>query len=264
MVGGFLPYIFIIFCFMGCMYPAIDLITGEKEDLEACGILKMDFLGLRNLTVIHHAVTMIRRSHPDFDIEALPLDDAASFELLCAGDTLGVFQLESKGMRDLLRRLRPDRFEDVIAVLALYRPGPLGSGMVDTYIRCKHGEEEIAYETPLLEPILKETNGVILYQEQVMRIANQLAGFSLTQADHLRKAMGKKKIEIMEKFQSQFIDGSVENQVERKTAERIWDLMVYFAGYGFNKSHSTAYAVVSYQTPARRRVGARNRRSSCP
>jgi DNA polymerase-3 subunit alpha len=240
--------------------PLIDLVplykNGEEittqygmEDLEACGILKMDFLGLRNLTVIDHAVRAIEESRgTKLDIRSLPLDDPATYALLCRGDTMGVFQLESNGMRDLLRRLRPDRFEDVIAVLALYRPGPLGSGMVDSYIKCKHGQEKIAYEHPLLEPILKETNGVILYQEQVMRIANQMSGFSLTEADSLRKAMGKKKPEIMAKFQTKFLDGAASRGVDRKVAERIWDLMVYFAGYGFNKSHSTAYAVVSYQT----------------
>ncbi len=227
-----------------------DVVTQfTMEDLEACGILKMDFLGLRNLTVIDQAVRMVERARGErLDVRTLPLDDAKTFELLCRGDTTGVFQLESNGMRDLLRRLRPDRFEDVIAVLALYRPGPLGSGMVDSYIKCKHGQEKIAYEHPSLAPILEETNGVILYQEQVMRIANQLAGFSLTEADSLRKAMGKKKPEIMARFQAKFLDGCGSHGVDAKTAERIWDLMVFFAGYGFNKSHSTAYAVVTYQT----------------
>jgi DNA polymerase III subunit alpha len=227
-----------------------DVVTQfSMEDLEACGILKMDFLGLRNLTVIDAAVRMVERARGDrIDPRTLPLDDRKTYELLCRGDSSGVFQLESNGMRDLLRRLKPDRFEDVIAILALYRPGPLGSGMVDSYIKCKHGQEKITYEHPLLEPILKETNGVILYQEQVMRIANHLAGFSLTEADSLRKAMGKKKPEIMAKFQAKFIDGCASRGVEAKLAERIWDLMVFFAGYGFNKSHSTAYAVVTYQT----------------
>ncbi len=240
--------------------PLIDLVplykNGEEtttqfvmEDLEACGLLKMDFLGLRNLTVIDQAVRLIEGGWGrKVDIRAIPLDDAASYELLCRGDTMGVFQLESNGMRDILRRLKPDRFEDIIAVLALYRPGPLGSGMVESYIRCKHGQEKITYDHPLLEPILKETNGVILYQEQVMRIANVLAGFSLTEADSLRKAMGKKKPAIMAKFQSKFVEGSVARGVDEKAAAKIWDLMVYFAGYGFNKSHSTAYAVVTYRT----------------
>jgi len=219
------------------------------EDLEACGILKMDFLGLRNLTIIDHTVRMVERSRDvKIDIRSIPLDNPETYELLCRGDTIGVFQLESNGMRDLLRRLRPDRFEDVIAVLALYRPGPLGSGMVDSYIKCKHGQEAITYDHPLLEAILKETNGVILYQEQVMQIANRLAGFSLTEADSLRKAMGKKKPQIMARFQAKFLEGSGANGVEQKVAQRVWDLMVYFAGYGFNKSHSTAYAVISYQT----------------
>ncbi len=240
--------------------PLIELLplykTGEDittqysmDDLEACGILKMDFLGLRNLTIIDHGIHLVERIRKvKIDMRAIPFDDPKTYELLCRGDTVGIFQLESNGMRDLLRRLKPDRFEDVIAVLALYRPGPLQSGMVDSYIRCKHGQEQITYEHPHLESILKETNGVILYQEQVMQIANQLAGFSLTEADSLRKAMGKKKPQIMAKFQAKFLEGATARGIDQKAAMRIWDLMVFFAGYGFNKSHSTAYAVISYQT----------------
>ncbi len=219
------------------------------DDLEVCGMLKMDFLGLRTLTIIHEALRLIEETTGErLDIDAVPLDDAKTYEMLQRGDAAAVFQLESAGMRDLLRRLRPDRFEDLVAVLALYRPGPLGSGMVDTYIRCKHGQESITYEHESLRPILEETNGIILYQEQVMRIAHDMCGFTLNEADSLRKAMGKKKPEIMAKFQQKFLDGASSNGVERRKAERIWELIVYFAGYGFNKSHSTAYALVSYQT----------------
>jgi DNA polymerase-3 subunit alpha len=219
------------------------------EDLELCGMLKMDFLGLRTLTIVERAVELIEHTTgKTIDVRKLPLDDQPTYDLLTRGDTVAVFQLESAGMRDLLRRLRPDCFDDIIAVLALYRPGPLGSGMVETYIQCKHGLEAISYEHPLLEPILKESNGVILYQEQVMRIANLMCGFSLNEADSLRKAMGKKKPELMAKYQEQFVDGAAKNSVDRKIATRVWELIVYFAGYGFNKSHSTAYAYVTYET----------------
>jgi len=219
------------------------------EDLESIGMLKMDFLGLRTLTVIDRALSLIEKSRGlRIDIDAIPLDDPKTYELLCRGDAAAVFQLESKGMRDLLRRLRPDRFEDIIALLALYRPGPLEGGMVDTYVQRKHGLEPMVFEHPILEPILAETNGVILYQEQVMRIANQMAGFSLNEADTLRKAMGKKKKEIMEKFKEKFVSGAASKGIDRSLATRIFDLIEFFAGYGFNKSHSTAYALVSYQT----------------
>jgi DNA polymerase III subunit alpha len=219
------------------------------EDLESIGMLKMDFLGLRTLTVIDRALSLIEKSRGvRIDIDAIPLDDPKTYELLCRGDAAAVFQLESKGMRDLLRRLRPDRFEDIIALLALYRPGPLEGGMVDTYVQRKHGLEPMVFEHPILEPILSETNGVILYQEQVMRIANQMAGFSLNEADTLRKAMGKKKKEIMEKFKEKFSSGAASKGIDRGLATRIFDLIEFFAGYGFNKSHSTAYALVSYQT----------------
>ncbi|MEE9263415.1 MAG: DNA polymerase III subunit alpha, partial [Vicinamibacteria bacterium] len=213
------------------------------EDLDAVGMLKMDLLGLRTLTVIDKALTLARKTRGvDLAIDAIPLDDAATYELLCRGDTVAVFQLESMGMRDLLRRLKPDRFEDIIAVLALYRPGPLEGGMVDTYIERKHGREPMVFEHPILEPLLKETNGVILYQEQVMRIANHMGGFTLNEADTLRKAMGKKKKEIMEKYKTRFVDGAHAKGIGRDIAKRIFDLIEYFAGYGFNKSHSTAYA----------------------
>jgi DNA polymerase-3 subunit alpha len=219
------------------------------DDLEAVGMLKMDFLGLRTLTIIDRALQLIAKSRGvKIDIDAIPLDDRATYDLLCRGDAVAVFQLESKGMRDLLRRLKPDRFEDIIALLALYRPGPLEGGMVDTYVQRKHGVEPMVFEHPILEPILRETNGVILYQEQVMRIANQMAGFSLNEADTLRKAMGKKKKEIMEKFKEKFVSGAAAKGIDRKLATHTFDLIEFFAGYGFNKSHSTAYALVSYQT----------------
>jgi DNA polymerase-3 subunit alpha len=219
------------------------------EDLETVGMLKMDFLGLRTLTILDRCTQLIRASRGvELDLDAIPLDDKNTFDLLCRGDAVAVFQLESKGMRDLLRRLRPDRFEDIIALLALYRPGPLEGGMVDTYVQRKHGQEPMEFEHPILEPILRETNGVILYQEQVMRIANQMAGFTLNEADTLRKAMGKKKKEIMEKFKEKFVSGAAAKGIEKALATRIFDLIEFFAGYGFNKSHSTAYALISYQT----------------
>ena len=221
----------------------------EKEQVEQCGLLKMDLLGLRTLTVIGDAVDNIKRAHGiDIDINEIPLDDEKSFKLLSDGDTICVFQLESEGMRNILKNLRPERFEDIIAMVALYRPGPLGSGMVDQFISCKHGESNITYKHPLLEPILKETYGIILYQEQVMQIASTLAGFSLGQSDMLRRAMGKKKPEIIARERDHFVGGCVDNNIDKKVAGEIFDLMEYFAGYGFNKSHSAAYAFVTYQT----------------
>ncbi len=219
------------------------------EDLDAVGMLKMDFLGLRTLTVIDKARRVIRKTRGiDLDVDAIPLDDAATFELLCQGDTAAVFQLESSGMRDLLRRMKPDRFEDIIAILALYRPGPLEGGMVDRYIERKHGREPMEFDHPVLEPILAETNGVILYQEQVMRIANHMAGFNLAEADMLRRAMGKKKPEVMKKYEEKFVSGAKENKIDKKVAEHVFHLIEFFAGYGFNKSHSTAYALITFQT----------------
>lgn len=217
--------------------------------VEKLGLLKMDFLGLRTLTVIHNALKMIKQSKGmDLDISMIPLNDAATFKLLCDARTLGVFQLESSGMRDLLKKLKPDCFEDIIALLAMYRPGPLESGMVDDYVKRKHGTMELKFDLPQLQEILKETQGVILYQEQVMKIASVLAGFSLGDADLLRRAMGKKKPEEMEAQREKFMTGSQANKIEVKKAQKIFDLMEKFAGYGFNKSHSAAYAQVSYQT----------------
>jgi DNA polymerase-3 subunit alpha len=228
-----------------------DEITTQwpMDVLEDIGLLKMDFLGLRTLTIIREAAGLIRDTTGVLpDIDSLPLDDPRTYAMLARGDAEGVFQLESEGMRKLLRRLRPDRFEDLIAVLALYRPGPLGAGMVDTYVRRKHGQEPTTYPHPCLEPILAGSFGVILYQEQVMRIANVLSGFSLAEADNLRKAMSKKRPEILARFKERFVEGAVARNVRRETAAEIFDLIEYFAGYGFNKSHSAAYALITYQT----------------
>jgi DNA polymerase-3 subunit alpha len=220
----------------------------DMKDVEKIGLIKFDFLGLRNLTVIDDAMKIIRRRDPDFDIAAIPMDDAATFDLLSRGDTTGVFQLESSGMRSLLTRLKPNCFEDVIALVALYRPGPLESGMVDDFVKRKHGQTEVAYPLPQLEPILKETYGVIVYQEQVMQIAQELAGYSLGEGDILRRAMGKKVAAIMAQQRERFLSGSVERGIDSGMAGRLFDLIEKFAGYGFNKSHSAAYALISYQT----------------
>jgi DNA polymerase-3 subunit alpha len=221
----------------------------DMRAVEKIGLLKMDFLGLRTLTVIQKAFAIIRNSRGvELAIESVPLADPLTYELLQRAETVGVFQLESSGMRDLLRRLAPAAFEDVIAVNALFRPGPLGSGMVDDYIACKHGRKKIEYEVKELEPILRETYGTILYQEQVMQIASHLGGFSLAQADLLRKAMGKKKPEEMAKQRAAFVRGAVERGIPEAKAKRIFDLMAHFAGYGFNKSHSAAYALISVVT----------------
>jgi len=224
----------------------------DKDDVEAVGLVKFDFLGLRTLTIIDWALKTInaRRAadkQPPVDINTIPLQDKASFDLLKASGTTAVFQLESTGMKDLIRRLQPDTFEDIVALVALFRPGPLQSGMVDDFIARKHGAI-IKYPHPDLEPILKPTYGIILYQEQVMQIAQVLAGYTLGGADMLRRAMGKKKPEEMAKQRSIFMEGAEKRGVDAKVAEGIFDLMEKFAGYGFNKSHSAAYALVSYQT----------------
>ena len=222
----------------------------DKDDVEAVGLVKFDFLGLRTLTIIDWAVRAIndKRDGEKLEIERIPLDDAATFKLLQAYQTTAVFQLESRGMKDLIRRLQPDSFEDIIALVALFRPGPLQSGMVDDFIDRKHGRAAVEYPHPALETILQPTYGVILYQEQVMQIAQELAGYTLGEADLLRRAMGKKKPEEMEKQRAVFTEGAMANQVEEKTATHIFDLMEKFAGYGFNKSHSAGYALISYQT----------------
>jgi len=221
----------------------------DMKSVEDIGLLKMDFLGLTTLSIIEDAVDMIKERHGvEIKPDEIPLDDAEVYAMLAKGDTVGVFQLESSGMRDLLRRIGPERFEDIIAINALYRPGPLSGEMVDLFIGRKHGRKEIDYEHPLLEPILRDTYGVILYQEQVIEIANKLAGFSKGQGDILRKAMGKKEIEVMDTQRRDFVRGAVANGIDEDVAERIFNKIAYFAGYGFNKSHSTAYAMLSYQT----------------
>ena len=227
-----------------------QITTGlPMSSLEKLGILKMDFLGLRTLTVIDETIKIIKRTKDiQIDITKIPIDDAGTFKLFCNAETAGVFQLESSGMRDLLKKLKPNKFEDIIAVLALFRPGPIGSGMTDDFVARKHKKVSIKYDHPKLEPVLKETYGIIVYQEQVMRIANELAGFSLSQADNLRRAMSKKTPEVMQEAREHFINGSVNKGVEKKIAEKVFNLIEYFSGYGFNKSHSTAYAMISYRT----------------
>ncbi|MCP9470472.1 MAG: DNA polymerase III subunit alpha [Nitrospira sp.] len=218
-------------------------------DIEKIGLVKFDFLGLKTLTMIRRAETLINEKRPDtapLRIDRIPFDDEKTFALLSSGKTTGVFQLESSGMRDLLMGFRPDRFEDIIAIIALYRPGPMD--LIPDFIKRKQGKVPITYEMPELEPILKETYGVIVYQEQVMAIANKVAGFSLGQADILRRAMGKKKPEEMEKLRAKFLEGAMKNKVPEKKADRLYELIQKFAGYGFNKSHAAAYAVLCYQT----------------
>ncbi|MCK4499954.1 DNA polymerase III subunit alpha, partial [Candidatus Babeliales bacterium] len=227
-----------------------DLVTQfAMTELESVGFLKMDFLGLKNLTVIDRALKAIKRRHGvSIDLDKLPRDDKATFKTFCAGKTSGIFQFEGDGVTGVIQKLQPSCFEDLIAVNALYRPGPLGSGMVDDFIDRRHGHKKVTYLFDALEPVLKDTYGVIVYQEQVMKIASVIAGFSLGSADILRRAMGKKKVEVMEEQKVLFIKGAVENKFDAKKAEEVFDLMAYFAGYGFNKSHSAAYALIAYQT----------------
>jgi DNA polymerase-3 subunit alpha len=223
----------------------------DKDDIEKIGLVKFDFLGLRTLTIIDWACQTIRsqkRVAQDFAIEQIPLDDPKTFELIQKGNTTGVFQVESRGMKDLILRLIPDCFEDLVALVALYRPGPLQSGMVDDFIDRKHGRSDVAYPHESLSDILMPTYGVILYQEQVMQIAQVLSGYSLGAADLLRRAMGKKKVEEMEAQRALFVDGAKEQGVDPDQAGGIFDLVEKFAGYGFNKSHAAAYALITYQT----------------
>lgn len=225
----------------------------EMSAIETLGLLKFDFLGLKTLTVIDSTEKLINQAEADgkssrFDIRNIPLDDGETFKLLGEGKTTCIFQLESPGMRDLLTKMKPEKFEDLIALVALYRPGPLGSGMVDDFIKRKRGDVPIKYALPQLGDLLKETYGVILYQEQVMKIANVLANFSLAQADILRKAMGKKNLAEMEKLKDDFIRGSKSNKISEKKALKLFDTMAQFAQYGFNKSHSAAYALIAYRT----------------
>jgi DNA polymerase-3 subunit alpha len=241
--------------------PLIELVplyrTNKEEittqypmtDLERLGLLKMDFLGLTTLTTIDQALKQIRdQRNEELNLQEISLEDPETLRLFCEGRTGGIFQFESAGMRDILRRLQPSRFEDLIALNALYRPGPIQGGMIDDFINRRHGRVEVSYELPQLEEVLEETYGVIVYQEQVMQIASRLGGFSLGEADLLRRAMGKKKKAVMEAQRKKFLDGARSRDIDQNKARKIFDLMEQFAGYGFNKSHSTAYALLAYQT----------------
>jgi hypothetical protein len=220
--------------------------------VEKAGLVKFDFLGLKTLTVIQVCLDHVNRERAGAARAArsgaIPLDDAEVYKMISQADVTGVFQLESSGFRELLKKLRPDCFEDIVAAGALYRPGPLEGGMVDDFIERKHGRKKVEYDHPTLEPILKDTYGVIVYQEQVMQISSALAGYSLGKADLLRRAMGKKKAEVMAKEKAGFLDGAKAKKVDGKIAERVFDLMEKFAGYGFNRSHSAAYGLLTYQT----------------
>jgi len=221
----------------------------DMDCVHAIGLLKMDILGLRTLTVIQDSLEMIeQKSGRRIDFDELELNDLKVFEIFQKGETVGIFQFESPGMREYLRKLKPEAIEDIIAMNALYRPGPLGAHMVDDFINRKHGRIKVRYPHPMLENVLKETYGVIVYQEQVMQIASEMAGFTLGEADQLRRAMGKKKKEVMDKQKDNFLEGAAEKNVEKKVAREVFDLMAHFAGYGFNKSHSAGYAILAYQT----------------
>jgi DNA polymerase-3 subunit alpha len=228
-----------------------QIVTGfSMNSIAKIGLLKMDFLGLRTLTVISEAVKLIKKIHNiDIDVHTLPLDDKKTYDNLSLANSFGVFQLESVGMRELLKKIRPSEFEDIISILALYRPGPMGSGMLDDYIKRKRGEITFQYDHPKLEPILKATYGIIIYQEQVMQIPVVLAGFSMTQADHLRRAMSKKIPSVMDQMRKDFVDGCQKtSQINEQKANKLFDLIDYFSGYGFNRSHSAAYSMITYQT----------------
>jgi len=248
------PSVLTDFAPLYCEHGATSIVTQyDKDDVEAAGLVKFDFLGLRTLTIIDWAVKNINRvktkkGEEPIQIEFIDLDDAETFTQLKLSNTTAVFQLESSGMKDLIKRLQPDCFEDIVALVALFRPGPLGSGMVDDFINRKHGRADVAYPHPDLEPVLEPTYGVILYQEQVMQIAQVLANYTLGGADMLRRAMGKKKPEVMAEQRKIFEQGAADRGIDAKTASGIFDLMEYFSGYGFNKSHSAAYALLSYQT----------------
>jgi DNA polymerase-3 subunit alpha len=221
----------------------------EGETLVDLGLLKMDFLGLKTLTVIDNTIKLLKQLRGiTLDIDDIPLDDKKTFDLLASAQTSCIFQLESGGMRDLIKRMKPNRFSDISALVALYRPGPMQSGMMDSFVNRKNGNEEISYDHYLLEPILKETHGAMVYQEQIMEISKSLAGFTPGEADTLRKAMSKKNPETMGKFRSKFITGAAKTGLTTKTAEKLFDQMAEFAGYGFNKSHSVAYSLITYQT----------------
>ncbi len=231
--------------------PKTDELVAQyaMTELESIGFLKIDFLGLKNLTLIDRVLSLVKKNHNvSLDMNKLALDDQKTFELICEGKTSGVFQLESSGLKEVLRKLKPEKFEDIIAVNALYRPGPLGSGMVDDFIERRHGRQKITYLFPELSSILEETYGVIVYQEQVIKIASAIGGYSLGEADILRRAMGKKKAEVMAEQGAIFTTKSSERGFCKNKAQELFDLMAYFAGYGFNKSHSAAYALIAYQT----------------
>ena len=220
----------------------------DMYDVEEVGLVKFDFLGLRTLTVINNATKSVEKIDPDFRLLKIPMDDNKVFRLLCSGKTKGIFQLESSGMIDLIKRLKPENFSDIIALVALYRPGPLNSGMADDYINRKNGRESTSYQHPLLKKVLNETYGVFVYQEQVMEAAQVLASYSLGDADNLRRAMGKKKADVMEEEKGTFVEGCTNNDIPKNKAIEIFENIEKFAGYGFNKSHSAAYALVAYQT----------------
>jgi len=231
--------------------PGTDLVATQYDwhvVVEKLGLVKMDFLGLQTLTILDKCVKLLAARGVEVSLARLPLEAPEVYALLGRAESEGVFQLESGGMRELLVKMKPDCFEDLIALVALYRPGPLGSGMVESYVECKHGRRPAEYPHPSLEPILRETHGIILYQEQVMAIARELAGFSLGDGDSMRRAMGKKIPEVMQQFRQQFVDGCGKNGIDARTAGLIFDQMEYFAGYGFNKSHSACYAMLTYQT----------------
>ena len=238
-------------------YVPLCRVKGKEEtitqwamgDVEAAGLLKMDFLGLRNLTILSKVVDLIEQTHGErIDPYRFPLDDEATFALLRRGETKGIFQLESGGIRDLLQRMKPDRFHDIIATNALYRPGPLEGGMVDDYIEVKHGRKKPVYKHPVMEEVLAETHGVMVYQEQVMMILNRLGGIRLSDAYTCIKAISKKKLPIIARFREQFLQGATEKGLAEKDAVELWEMVEKFAGYGFNKSHSTAYALIAYMT----------------
>ena len=227
-----------------------NVITTQYDGriLPDLGLLKVDFLGLQNLTIINEAVKLIKKKEPDFDLEKISLEDKKTFKLLQEAKTFGIFQLESEGMKDLVRRMRPTSIEDITALNALYRPGPIEAGMIDTFVNCKHGRQKVTYDHPLQEPILKNTYGTILYQEQVMQMSMAIGGFTAGQADGLRKAMGKKLMDKMEAARVKFVDGGKAKGIDPSITNKIFDNMAKFAGYGFNKSHSAAYAYVTYRT----------------
>ena len=238
-------------------YVPLQYVKGKTEvitqwamgDVEKAGLLKMDFLGLRNLTILAKAVELIEQSRGEvIDPLKFPLDDAKAFGVFCRGETKGIFQFESGGIRDLLQRMKPDHFRDIIATNALYRPGPLEGGLVDEYIEVKHGRKPANYPHPVMKEVLEETNGVMVFQEQVMRILNLLGGIKLADAYSCIKAISKKKLEMIAKFREAFIEGAREKGLEKRKAEELFGQIEKFAGYGFNKSHSTAYALIAYQT----------------